>query len=187
MPSGKPGGIFKGDAFLKKVFFAAVAGDSYREQSEAAHSLLIKELATFLCCNESGIVIKKDRKGKPFVAGRDDIFISISHTKGAVMVGFSDSPIGVDIEQIKTRRKSVENRVFTSGESTLIDASTDENKAFFTLWTLKESYLKAVGTGFADNAKEIEFFSLSNPVKSNSEQFSFETGVWQNCAFSICN
>ncbi len=171
---------------MKKVFFAENVGDTYREQSEAAHVLLKQELALFLGCDTSEIVISKDNKGKPFIDGREDVFISISHTKGAVMVGFSDLPIGVDMEQVKTRRKSVENRVFTQDESTLIDSSFDDNKAFFTLWTLKESYLKAIGTGFADNAKDIEFSTVSNPVKSDCTDFTFETGEWSDCVFSVC-
>lgn len=181
-----PGGIFKGDAFLKKVFFAELSENGYREQSEAAHSLLKKELAPFLGCNASKIIIAKDDNGRPFVLGRADVFISISHTKGAVMVGFSDRPLGVDIEQVKIRRKSVENRIFTKSESTLVDLSDNENKAFFTLWTLKESYLKAIGTGFADNAKSIEFLNVANPVKSNCEAFAFETGEYNGCVFSVC-
>lgn len=87
---------------------------------------------------------------------------------------------------IATRRKSVENRVFTLDESKLLDSSEDENAAFFSLWTLKESWLKAIGTGFAGNAKEIEFYSVANPVSSNSDTFSFFTEIQGDCALSVC-
>ena len=136
--------------------------------------------------SEDEITIFKDEKGKPYLRDIPEANISISHTKGAVMVGFSNHPIGVDIECVKLRRKSVESRVFTKDESNMIDSAADENKAFFSLWTLKESYLKAIGTGFSDNSKEIEFYSLSNPVNSNQNSFCFETGEWEGFAFSIC-
>lgn len=161
-------------------------GESYLVQSSFAHSFLKKKLAEYMGFSEDEITIFKDEKGKPYLRDIPEANISISHTKGAVMVGFSNHPIGVDIECVKLRRKSVESRVFTDCESSLIDSAKDENSAFFTLWTLKESYLKAIGTGFSDNAKEVEFHSLSNPVKSNAEGFTFETGEWEGFAFSIC-
>ena len=99
---------------------------------------------------------------------------------------FSDMPVGVDIESVKKRRKSVEKRVFTDGESALIDGAEDEDKAFILLWTLKESYLKAIGTGFADNAKEIEFYSLEMPIKSNKPEYTFTTGECSGFVYSVC-
>lgn len=171
---------------MNKVFFAKTKGESYSLQSSAAHSLLKKSISSYINCSENEITILKDEKGKPYLKDIQDLYISISHTKGAVMVGFSDHPLGVDIEGVKMRRKSVEKRVFTKDESTLLDASKDENAAFFTLWTLKESYLKAIGTGFCDNAKEAEFYSLSNPVKSGADGFVFETGEWEGFVFSVC-
>ncbi len=171
---------------MYKIFFAKTQEDTYSLQSSFAHSFLKKRLAEYIGCSEDEFTILKDEKGKPYLKDIPEANISISHTKGAVMVGFSNHPIGVDIERVKTRRKSVESRVFTMSESNLIDSSADENKAFFSLWTLKESYLKAIGTGFSDNAKEIEFYSLSNPVNSNQNSFLFETGEWEECAFSVC-
>lgn len=171
---------------MTKVFFEKIEGDSYSIQSSAAHSLLKKKLAEYIGCSDAEFTILKDEKGKPYLKDIPVVCLSISHTKGAVMVGFSNRPIGVDIECVKMRRKSVESRVFTESETTLIDSAKDEDLAFFHLWTLKESYLKAIGTGFLDNAKDIEFYSLSNPVKSNTEDFSFETGEWEGFVFSIC-
>ena len=169
-----------------EVFFEKSAGDSYRQMSDAVHSLLKRELARYLSVDSDEIVIAKDDKGRPYIDGMDDIFISLSHSYGVVMCAFSDAPVGIDIELIQKRRKSVERRVFTDDESSLIDSAKDEDKAFFTLWTLKESYLKAIGTGFLDNAKETEFFSLDLPIKSNRTEYSFEIGERDGFVYSIC-
>ena len=154
--------------------------------SDAAHNLLRSAIEKKYDIPQNQIVILKDDKGKPYIEGREDIFVSLSHSKGTVMCAVSDKEIGIDVEMCAERRKSVESRVFTESEITLINNAKDENKAFFTLWTLKESYLKAIGTGFADNAKNIEFFSVENPIKSNNQVYSFETGEYEGFVFAVC-
>ncbi len=171
---------------MVKVFFEKSADDSHRQMSDTAHSLLKRELAHYLSVDADEILIVKDDKGCPHIDGREDIFVSLSHSSGIVMCAFSDMPVGVDIESVKKRRKSVEKRVFTDGESALIDGAEDEDKAFILLWTLKESYLKAIGTGFADNAKEIEFYSLEMPIKSNKPEYTFTTGECSGFVYSVC-
>ncbi len=171
---------------MYKLVFEKTDILSPKEQSFAAHSLLKRSLSEHFGLDENKIIIKKDSNGAPFVEGIEGIFVSITHTKGIVACAFADSRVGVDAERITTRRKTVENRVFTQDESELIDSAADENLAFFTLWTLKESWLKAIGTGFADNAKDIEFYSTENPVKSNSDTFSFFTEVQDGYIVSLC-
>lgn len=154
--------------------------------SEVAHNLLSSVIEEKYGISKNQVIILKDEKGKPYVEGKADIFVSLSHSKGTVMCVVSDKQIGIDVEKCAERRKSVESRVFTEFETTLINNAKDENKAFFTLWTLKESYLKAIGTGFADNAKSIEFFSIENPIKSNNQDYSFETGEYDGFVFAVC-
>lgn len=154
--------------------------------SEAVHSLLKRELARYLSLSVDNIVISKDDKGCPYIEGMNNIFVSLSHSGGTVMCAFADTSIGVDIELVKKRRKSVERRVLTDGEISLVDSAEDEDKAFFTLWTLKESYLKAIGTGFSDNAKEVEFFSLDSPIKSNKPEYRFAVGEGDGFVYSVC-
>lgn len=154
--------------------------------SDAAHNLLRTAIEEKYDIPKNEIVILKDDKGKPYIEGRDDIFVSLSHSKGAVMCGVSDKEVGVDIELCTKRRKSVESRVFTEREISLLNSAEDEDKAFFTLWTLKESYLKAIGTGFADNAKSIEFLSLRNPVQSTDENYSFTVDEYDGFLFAVC-
>ena len=52
--------------------------------------------------------------------------------------------------------------------------------------SLKESYLKAIGTGFSDNAKNIVFLSLKNPIESNNKNYSFTVGERDNFVFAVC-
>lgn len=171
---------------MAEIFRAFLNDTSYRAMSDAAHNLLLSAIAEKYDIPVDEIVILKDDKGKPNIYGRDDVFVSLAHSKGAVICAISDKEVGVDIELCTKRRKSVESRVFTETEISLLNSAEDENGAFFTLWTLKESYLKAIGTGFADNAKSIEFLSLENPIRSNSQDFEFTVGECDGFVYAVC-
>lgn len=169
-----------------KYFYRKTEKLSRSEQSAAAYSLLIEKLSLHFGAEFTPDEIKKDSKGCPYLDGRPDIFVSITHTDSLVACAFSDSRVGIDAEKVAIRRKSVEKRVFTDDEINLLDNSKDADLAFFTLWTLKESYLKAIGTGFADNAKSVEFLSLENPIVSNQPVYSFSTEKYGEYVISVC-
>lgn len=82
-------------------------------------------------------VLKRD-SGKPYFPDRPDIHFSLSHTKTHVLCAVSTSPVGVDIETIRSVTPGVPARV----------CSADELKdfTFFELWVLKESFIKLSGS-----------------------------------------
>ena len=57
---------------------------------------------------------------------------------------------GIDIEQIKEKREftCIAERFFCENEKTYLK-SEETSEAFYKIWTLKESYMKYTGTGFA--------------------------------------
>nr|MBQ4320164.1 4'-phosphopantetheinyl transferase superfamily protein [Clostridia bacterium] len=98
--------------------------------------------------------------GKPYIISDPRFRFSISHSGIYTAVAFSDSEIGLDIEQINRHldRKSVSNTVFTPDERSYIYSTDNENLhrlRFTELWTAKESYLKYLGTGFRKNPLDV--------------------------------
>ncbi len=79
------------------------------------------------------------RYGKPYFPEHEDVHFNISHTRGAVLVGIHDKPIGVDIERIRPVSERTMKR--------LADAVTE--KEFYESWTRRESRGKWSGTGVA--------------------------------------
>jgi len=76
-------------------------------------------------------------QGKPWFPQYPEVHFNISHTAGAVFVGISDEPIGVDIEHIRpVSRRSMER---------LAKAATEEE--FFRSWVRREARAKRSGTG----------------------------------------
>lgn len=90
--------------------------------------------------------------GKPELSAHIPHFFNLSHGGDFVLFGTASHPIGVDIEKIVPDFLDIAENYFTKKERQQIFASNkleEQEKTFFRLWTLKESYMKATGQGFA--------------------------------------
>jgi 4'-phosphopantetheinyl transferase len=84
------------------------------------------------------------------------INFNISHSGSWVLLAFScDGPIGVDIEQHRALNQldTIARDFFEPREYARWMLRSDREAAFFDLWTVKEAYLKAVGTGLAASSR----------------------------------
>ena len=72
---------------------------------------------------------------------------SISHCKYGIAVAVSETPIGIDIEHIRTAKPELVARTMNEEEQAEIWAATSPDIAFTRLWTQKEAVLKLQGTG----------------------------------------
>lgn len=106
--------------------------------------------------------------GKPFLQGCRDFSFNISHSGNwAVMICGKGCPcLGIDVEQIVPIDIKIAESFFSPQERMELIAKTGQAQAeyFYRLWTLKESYLKAVGKG------------LSMPLDSVSFTYTMEDG-----------
>ena len=112
-----------------------------RKRSLAA-GLIIRKIL-----NENGLSedsLKYSENGKPLA---DNLFFNISHAGDYVVGVSSDREVGCDIEKIVDAPLEVADRFFHLKEAEYIKSAEDKNRAFFTLWTLKESYMKMTGRG----------------------------------------
>lgn len=87
--------------------------------------------------------------GKPFIDGEKDFFFSTSHSGKWVVIIYGTSEVGADVEIITSNIFSIAERYFTQVEQKYIFESGNESsdERFIKLWTLKESYIKYLGTG----------------------------------------
>ena len=75
--------------------------------------------------------------GKPCFPEKPEVHFNISHTSGAVLVGVSDQPIGVDIEKIRPVSQRAMRRL----------AGAVSEREFFQSWVRREARTKRSGTG----------------------------------------
>lgn len=90
--------------------------------------------------------------GKPYLLPPNEkIYVNWSHSGDYVLCAVSDRELGVDLEQMRrTPDERLVKRVIRGEEREYYDSvSPEEQKQlFYEYWTLKESFLKAIGTGF---------------------------------------
>jgi len=87
--------------------------------------------------------------GKPSIEGMPEF--NISHCKNAIAVAINETPIGIDVESIRRVEQSLIERTMNEEEQTLIRTADDPARVFTRLWTMKEAYLKYLGTGIVDD------------------------------------
>jgi len=107
--------------------------------------------------------------GKPYLQRIPDVHFSLSHSGEFVMCAVSDEDIGCDIQQISASRISVANRFFTEQEKIQVSSANDLQVEFTRLWTLKESYVKMMGTGIS--ACPLSSFDVSDAARNVSAAF----------------
>lgn len=96
------------------------------------------------------VQLAEGENGKPYLLDYPDIYFNISHSEQKVLVVFSDVEIGCDIEYLASMKDlGVAERFFCQSEyAYLLEQEKGEQAAaFYRLWTLKESFLKATGLG----------------------------------------
>lgn len=94
--------------------------------------------------------------GAPYIAGRPDINVSVSHCRqlACVAVGdIADGPFGVDVEDVsRSQLERVAPRIMTANE---VAAARQLPDGFARAWTAKEAVYKAVLTPGADFTRDI--------------------------------
>lgn len=142
-------------SMLKLVpFECATKVSKYAHTSDAQRNLIGEILARYALREITGISYNKPfyigEKGKPYAENTGNVFFNISHSGNWVVVAVSDNPVGVDVEKMRKVPEGVAYRFFSEPEKQMLDKAEDDiEKAhiFFTLWTLKESFIKAIGKG----------------------------------------
>jgi len=160
---------------------------TYARQNEVARSLI-----NYGLLHEYGITaeeIVKSPMGKPGLKKERNIKLSISHCEGAVAVLIADHEVGIDVERVRKFEREAARRVLTEKEwnvLSLVNENPDE--LFFRYWTLKESYIKALGTGLTYPLKNISFTIENDKIQSNKPWAKFY--VVTNCEeyiISVCH
>lgn len=128
----------------------------FRRYEDAQRALIGDILIRYLLCRKLKIKNKKlifntNEFGKPFLSSHNDIHFNVSHSGEWVVCCIDNLPVGIDIEQIKPIDMSIAEKFFSKQEFTelMCKESIKRESYFYDLWTLKESYIKAVGKGLS--------------------------------------
>lgn len=116
----------------------------------------------------------ENEHGKPYLENYSGVEFSISHSGGLVICAFAAENIGCDVQRITQVKPDISRR-FCESEFRHIQACSSEQakrELLFRYWTLKESFVKAVGTGFS---LPFDSFSLDLSGESVEIRQSFDS------------
>ena len=138
--------------------------DRSRRQFALCRSSVRSILCRQLDCRNDQLTFGFAEHGKPFalVAGAPvPISFNVSHSGRHGLVGItSKGRLGVDVEERIPPNDidGISEFVFGPYEQSDIARATGNDKShlFFTIWTLKEALIKALGTGFSLNPSRFE-------------------------------
>ena len=121
------------------------------QRSVLAELMLRQTILESLGLSDKEISFGANPYGKPFLVGIGDFYFNLSHSGEWVVCVTDHAPVGIDIEMIRPVEYNIARRFFSSAEYGDLMAKNEAERLhyFFSLWTLKESYIKARGKGFA--------------------------------------
>jgi len=121
-----------------------------RYRTLVARVFLRLQLSKVLGTKWREIVLRIDKKGKPFLQHKEHLHFNLSHSGNWIVAAISKKKIGIDIEHLKAIAIERYSSFLQINERNyILDGNSEERlRRFFEVWTLKESYIKATGMGF---------------------------------------
>lgn len=137
---------------------------SYRQKKDAVtffagRKLIRTTLAKLLGINPKEVPIEISDHGKPFCPLKNAPQFSISHCENLLGLAWSKTPIGMDIESTNQAFAAEwGDAVINKLEEFAIQSMPEADRSCerIKLFTLKEAYLKMLGTGFMVDPKKVE-------------------------------
>ncbi|MGD8615460.1 MAG: 4'-phosphopantetheinyl transferase superfamily protein [Gammaproteobacteria bacterium] len=164
-----------------------------------SHAFLRNALSQYVPVPPSGWTFHHSSHGRPEIAnpGTPALRFNLTHTAGlsACVVTLFDA-CGIDAERIVTRHHPlpVARRMFSRPEQEQLEQLTgrEQLKYFFSRWTLREAYVKALGIGLSFPTRKLQFdidaqgrvrveFNPELNEQARSWQFAVLTPSQQHC------
>lgn len=175
---------------LPGVLYLCPADGTEQMQHDAAHAMLREALAEYTEEKRIRIpdplLVSEKQKGKPYYPALPEVHFNLSHCAGMAACLLAERECGVDVEHRRPLRPKVVRRVFSPEEQAALEAAADPDMLFTRLWTLKESYVKAIGIGVSYPMQEVCFALGDDAVRSNREDADFWHFTEGDFSVSVC-
>lgn len=134
-----------------------------KQLRKSIYTILFENLKSYgIELNEN--LISYNEYGKPFLKDRKNLYFNISHCNELAVCAIENTEVGIDAEYIRECRSGVMQRAFSEREKNIVENSENINEMFFRIWTLKESFVKALGIGISYPLKSAEFLICEDTV-----------------------
>ncbi|QOT00488.1 4'-phosphopantetheinyl transferase superfamily protein [Brevibacterium sp. JNUCC-42] len=174
----------------------------FRRREDAYRGLLADLLVRYILSEyhhipKEEILFKHNEYGKPYLPNHTTCYVNLSHSGEWVVCGTGSMLVGIDVEQQKTIDLEIAKNYFSQQEyMDLLAKSEGEEQLsyFYDLWTLKESYIKAVGKGlsiplssFSVRKNENNTIDFSKDTPSRTNWFFKQYQLASHYPLSVCS
>lgn len=134
---------------------------------------------------------QEKENGKPFLAEEENFFFSLSHSGDYVLCAEAPFEIGADLQLCEKEVKpGMAQKLLTEREYEAYTAlpESEQKKAFYFAWTIKESGCKLTGKGLAQVFDHMEILWGEKKLLFSEENSSavFFAGCWkENYCFAV--
>ena len=157
-----------------------------KNQFVISRAILKLILAAYAATDLRNIHFGTFQNKKPFLVSHPWLRFNVSHAKEFATIAVSRKNVGIDIEYMAQDFDYTEllPDIFNQHEILSIENATDKKQAFYTAWTRKEAFVKALGKGIDEDFKYIPSLdghhTIDFTLLKNSEN-------WQIISFDLTN
>lgn len=180
---------------LEKISIGDITADEYRKAAALlphlknrqeddikrtlAGRILLRKMVKRLY-GKTDFDVKTGKNGKPEL---EFCFFNISHSGKYAVCAVSDVPVGIDIEKMTDFKRRERYMLFSKEESDYVNEA-ESTERFYTLWTMKEAYIKAVG-GTLGGAGEVTLVR-NGRLCAEFKGYLFKTEYRDGYALTVC-
>ena len=162
--------------FEKRNQYLSSSNENRKNSILLSQGFAKEKISEMFSVDKKDIIFSVTNLGKPFCKSHPEIYFSLSHSEDFLALVISDKEVGIDIEKIREPKDNLLRRVCSENEIKKIYSSENPDIAFTEIWTKKEAYLKALGTGIDRELTSID---------TTSENLSFTTEITENFFVSV--
>ncbi len=134
----------------------------HRHQFLVSRALVRCVLGHYLGIEPAAVEFRYSKIGKPELVSDIGLQFNLTHTNGLIALAVTkQAPVGIDVEYLNRQADipKLASRYFSDEENSALYRLPAEawSQRFYDLWTLKEAYLKACGTGLTRPLRDFSF------------------------------
>ncbi|MDA0023233.1 4'-phosphopantetheinyl transferase family protein [Brachyspira hyodysenteriae] len=138
--------------------------------------------------NKNNLIIEREENKKPYFKNANNLYFNGTHSSDLFSAVMSDEyNVGIDAEKIRERDYfAIAEEYFYKSEIEYLKNTHKLEIDFFTIWTIKEAYIKMLGKTIFDIKNSVEVDLIEREVRNADNIFFASFILDDSYIISIC-
>ncbi|HJH55990.1 4'-phosphopantetheinyl transferase superfamily protein [Brachyspira hyodysenteriae] len=138
--------------------------------------------------NKNNLIIEREENKKPYFKNANNLYFNGTHSSDLFAAVISDEyNVGIDAEKIRERDYfAIAEEYFYKSEIEYLKNTHKLEIDFFTIWTIKEAYIKMLGKTIFDIKNSVEVDLIEREVRNADNIFFASFILDDSYIISIC-